>query len=191
MKTNAWTLTASLTLALALSGTFSVTGQDAETLRAQLGSPDATERAMAACELNEMGASAVRVARDELLILLTDPSVVDGRLCRDYHRGGWRDGEKYQSSPGREAAYALEELGEDILGPLQTILAGTQRCRTGERRARTRARRKPARNPIARERSRRRLRGLRPRSLRVGTGDDRKLERSRRTGSGIARRLER
>ena len=89
----------------------------------QLGSESATDRAMAACHLGRMDARAVSRARDRLLALLVDGTEVEGPLCRE--RGErWRQRWEEPTSPGREAALALEELGSDVLDPLLRILRG-------------------------------------------------------------------
>ena len=91
--------------------------------RAALGSTDATARATAACHLGRMSEQDVRPARDRLLRLLSDGTPVHGELCRDY--GRWGDGQDRGSTPGREAAIALEELGTEVLEPLVGVLEGT------------------------------------------------------------------
>ncbi len=102
--------------------------QDADALIGQLGSSSARERATAACYLGRTRVDDIRLARDELLGLLTDGTEVDGRLCRDYARGWWNRsrfyGRFYVSSPGREAAIALQELGTQVLDPLIDRLQG-------------------------------------------------------------------
>ena len=98
--------------------------QDVGTLIGQLRSSSATERARAACDLGRMRVNDIRLARDELLALLADGTEVEGRLCRDYARGWWSRGRFYVSSPGREAAIALEELGTEVLDPLIDRLQG-------------------------------------------------------------------
>ncbi len=98
--------------------------QDVDTLIGQLASSSATQRATAACYLGRMRVNDIRLARDELLGLLTDGVEVEGRLCRDYARGWWNGSRFYLSSPGREAAIALEELGTEVLAPLIDRLQG-------------------------------------------------------------------
>ncbi len=92
--------------------------QDVDTWIGQLGSSSATQRARAACYLGRTGVDTIRLARDELLGLLNDGTEVDGRLCRDHARDWWNRSRFYVSSPGREAAMALEELGTQVLDPL-------------------------------------------------------------------------
>ena len=53
--------------------------QDIDDHVRQLGSNDATERAMAACHIGRMRSSEVRPAMDDLLALLSDDTVVDGQ----------------------------------------------------------------------------------------------------------------
>lgn len=102
--------------------------QDANELIRGLSAPDAADRAFAACELERMGASAVRRAMPRLLELLPDDTPVEGRVCRD--GTGWRRGWYEDSSPGREAAIALEEAGAEALEPLVRIVAdGTPAAR--------------------------------------------------------------
>ena len=81
-------------------------------LIAALSSANATERATAACELSRLDADEVRPAQSALLALLGDDTPVEGELCRDWGNWGGRD---RPSSPGREAAMALEELGTEVL----------------------------------------------------------------------------
>lgn len=88
-----------------------------------LSSPNATVRATAACYLGRLGAAEVRQARELLLGLLNDGIDVDAQLCRD-QGGRWNQSEWEESSPGREAAIALEELGSEVLDPLVQILEG-------------------------------------------------------------------
>jgi hypothetical protein len=95
--------------------------QEVEVLIGQLGSSSATERATAACQLGRMRTSDIALAREELLALLTDGTQVEGRLCWE-GRGSSNGGRFYESSPGREAAIALEELGTDVFEPLVAIL---------------------------------------------------------------------
>ena len=89
--------------------------QNLDDLIRQLGSNDATERAMAACQIGRMRSSDVRPAMDTLLALLGDDTPVDGKLCREGE--DWGDRWK-ESSPGREAAIALEEVGRAAVEPL-------------------------------------------------------------------------
>jgi len=90
--------------------------------QAALRSASPTERALAACHLGRMTTQEVRPARDQLLAMLTDDTPVEGRLCRDYDR--FRRSEHEESTPGREAAMALEKLGAAVLAPLVRILEG-------------------------------------------------------------------
>src|SRR5688572_6496426 len=93
--------------------------RDARERIAALASPDAVARAMAACELGRMRAADVRLARSALLALIGDDTPVEPRLCRDWQNWG---GPNEPSSPGREAAMALEELGTDVLPELTELL---------------------------------------------------------------------
>lgn len=86
---------------------------------AALSAADPTARAMAACELGRGRAADVRPARGALLALIGDDAPVERKLCRDWE--GWR-GRDESSSPGREAAIALEELGTDVLPELIALL---------------------------------------------------------------------
>lgn len=97
-----------------------VHAQSADDLRADLSSPDATTRAMAACRLGRMDRSAVEPARGLLVAMLGDATAVDPKLCRDW--GRWGSDNQEPSSPGREAAIALEELGEAVLPDLVEAL---------------------------------------------------------------------
>jgi HEAT repeat protein len=86
---------------------------------AALSSPDAVARAMAACELGQMPAAEVRAAREALLALIGDDTAVEPKLCHDWWN--WRSADE-PSSPGREAAMALEDLGTDVLPVLIDLL---------------------------------------------------------------------
>ena len=87
---------------------------------AALSSPDAVARAMAACELGQMPAADVRLAREALLELIGDNVAVEPKLCRNW--GNWPGATEQLSSPGREAAMALEELGTEVLPELTELL---------------------------------------------------------------------
>jgi HEAT repeat protein len=93
--------------------------RDARERIAALSSPDVVARAMAACELGRMRAADVQSAREPLLALIGDAAPVEPRLCRDWDNGRGPD---EPSSPGREAAIALEELGTDVLPALTQLL---------------------------------------------------------------------
>lgn len=84
-----------------------------------LSSSDARTRAMAACELGRLREGDVRPARAALLALIGDDTPVEAKLCRDWE--GWRGREEH-SSPGREAAMALEDLGTSVLPELTALL---------------------------------------------------------------------
>jgi HEAT repeat protein len=101
-----------------------VVEQDAElaALIEQLGAPAARDRAMAACRIGRMRNRDVSAARDALLALLGDGEPVERRLCRE--RGNWIGDRDEDSSPGREAAIALERVGSPALDPLIGILGG-------------------------------------------------------------------
>lgn len=96
--------------------------QEVDELIRGLEAADAHARATAACELERLGSAAVRRAMPQLLDLLSDGTPVEGRLCRDGY--GWRRGWHDDSSPGREAAVALEEAGVEALDPLLEVLGG-------------------------------------------------------------------
>lgn len=91
----------------------------AESWEARLRSADPVERARAACELGRRDARDVRPVKGLLLEMLGDDTPVESRLCRDWE--GWR-GWRQESSPGREAAMALEELGSEVLDDLVDVL---------------------------------------------------------------------
>ena len=74
---------------------------------------------MAACELGRGRVSDVRAAREALLAMIGDDTPIEPRLCRDWDS---RFGRDEGSSPGREAAMALEELGTDVLPELTALL---------------------------------------------------------------------
>jgi len=95
--------------------------QDVAQAVRDLGSSDATVRATAACALGRAkDVAAARRARSRLLELLTDDTPVDGKLCRRWENRWGEQG----STPGREAAIALEEFGTVVLEPLVDILDG-------------------------------------------------------------------
>jgi HEAT repeat protein len=89
---------------------------DGDDLRAQLQARSAHDRAMAACGIAERRTDDAAPAMPVLLALLGDDSPVEGRLCRDRSRvqHEWDEG----STPGREAARALERLGNRAVEPL-------------------------------------------------------------------------
>ena len=93
--------------------------RDAGERIAALSSPDPLARATAACEFGRMRPADVRPAGEALLALIGDDTPVESRLCRDWDNGFGRD---ETSSPGREAAMALEELGTDVLPELTALL---------------------------------------------------------------------
>jgi HEAT repeat protein len=113
---------AAASLLVMLGCTAPAVAQDIDALVRALDAAGARERAMAACELGELGSTAVRRAMPRLLTLLADDAAVEGRLCRDGY--GWNRGWHDDSSPGREAAIALEEIGSEALDPLIDVLGG-------------------------------------------------------------------
>ena len=100
--------------------------QDTERVFADLASGDAVQRAMAACRVGEKGsglAADPSALMEALIALLGDATEVEGRLCRDHD--SWWDGRSRASSPGREAAMALERFGKRALTPVVEVLRGT------------------------------------------------------------------
>lgn len=95
-------------------------GQELDALITGLRSSDAHDRAMAACRIGRMRRTDVSAARDALIGLLGDGAPVESRLCRE--RDNWSD--ERQSSPGREAAIALERVGPSAIDPLIAVLEG-------------------------------------------------------------------
>jgi HEAT repeat protein len=93
--------------------------RDARERIAALSSADPVARAMAACELGRLRGADVRPARAELLALIGDDTSVEPQLCREWEN--WR-GPVEPSSPGREAAMALEDLGINVLPELSELL---------------------------------------------------------------------
>lgn len=119
---------AAVSLLVTFGCTAPAAAQNVDALVRALDSAGAHERAMAACELGELGSTAVRRAMPRLLTLLADDATVEGRLCRDGY--GWRRGWHDDSSPGREAAIALDEVGSEALQPLIDVLSeGTPAAR--------------------------------------------------------------
>ena len=84
-----------LSMLMALAATATAQNRD---LIAALSSSNATDRAMAACELSRLNAADVRPAKRALLDLLGDDTAVEGKLCRKW--GNWR-GNRRDSSVRR------------------------------------------------------------------------------------------
>ena len=96
--------------------------EDVDALIRQLGSGDAHERAMAACRLGRIrSTSQVEPARAALIGLLGDGTPVESRLCRE--NWNWNRGRQQESSPGREAAIALERVGSSAVEPVIRVLS--------------------------------------------------------------------
>ena len=91
-------------------------------LIAELGAPLARDRALAACRIGRMRGRDVSAAGEPLLALLGDGEPVERNLCRE--RGNWVGNRDENSSPGREAAIALERVGGPTVDPLIGILRG-------------------------------------------------------------------
>lgn len=94
--------------------------EDLSRLIAALQSAEAEDRAMAACRIGRLRNRDVGAARDGLLALLGDDAAVEGKLCRDYENR--RRGGETGSTPGREAAIALEDVGASAIEPLVGVL---------------------------------------------------------------------
>ena len=75
---------------------------------------------MAACRIGRLRSRDLGAARDGLLALLGDDAAVEGKLCRDYENR--RRGGETGSTPGREAALALEDVGASAIEPLVGVL---------------------------------------------------------------------
>ncbi len=100
--------------------------QETDRVLAELGSGHAVIRATAACRVAEMGSGVAGEQpslMEALVALLGDDTEVEGRLCRDHD--SWWDGRARASSPGREAAMALERFGKRALTPVVEVLRGT------------------------------------------------------------------
>jgi HEAT repeat protein len=96
-------------------------------LMGRLSSPDASERAEAACSLGQRGPAAAP-AVSQLVALLPDALRVGPVECGmsawlrktiESRPDEWR---KFETSPGREAAKALARIGRPALAPLLTAL---------------------------------------------------------------------
>ena len=94
--------------------------EDLSQLIAALQSVEADDRALAACRIGRLRRRDVSAARDALVALLGDDAAVEGKLCRDYENRG-RGGQR-GSTPGREAAIALEDVGASAIDPLVGVL---------------------------------------------------------------------
>jgi HEAT repeat protein len=90
---------------------------DMSELVADLSSPDAQQRARAACLLGKKGRNA-ESAVPALIRILDDATPVERPACGDER---WKSNE--ETSPGREAAVALSDMGRQTLDPLIDALA--------------------------------------------------------------------
>jgi HEAT repeat protein len=101
-------------------------GQDVDMdgLIAQLRAGDPGRRAMAACELEELGSGARR-AIAALVERLSDGSPVDPKICGE-DRHYWSKDIEQQTTPGEEAAAALVAIGSESLPSLVTAARAPQ-----------------------------------------------------------------
>jgi len=94
--------------------------ESVEALVEGLSAAAAHDRAMAACRLGRLRGEDVSAAQDALVALLGDAEAVESKLCREHENWG-RSGQE-GSTPGREAAIALEEVGAAAIGPVTDVL---------------------------------------------------------------------
>ncbi len=95
--------------------------QDLDELIAQLGAPEAYDRALAACRIGRLRHTDTSGARAALIEMLADGTPVESRLCRDARN--WGGGRRGGSTPGREAAIALEDIGDAAVEPVISVLS--------------------------------------------------------------------
>lgn len=98
--------------------------KDAAAAAAGLVSADPATRALAACELRQLGSQAAS-AMPRLLTMLEDGSPVDAAVCgeRTWGNGRFR-GAQDMTTPGEQAASALVAIGTPAFDPLTKALAG-------------------------------------------------------------------
>ncbi len=111
-----------LGLAILLMGAPAQTPESLESLMQALSSDDAAARAEAACRIGRLGFRAER-AVTPLVELLSDASVVEDIACG--HRGWHNDSGRWETSPGRQAARALADIGNRSFDPLVLALNGS------------------------------------------------------------------
>ena len=98
--------------------------KDAAAAAAGLVSADPATRALAACELRQLGSQAAS-AMPRLLTVLEDGSPVDAAVCGDRTWGNGRfRGAQEMTTPGEQAASALVAIGTPAFDPLTKALAG-------------------------------------------------------------------
>src|SRR6266850_7153182 len=88
----------------------------------KLASPDAAERARAACELGEAGPPGGGAIASLVKLLEDDTPVAPGGGCGHFNFRSDAEGIE-GTSPGREAGYALAEMGESSVSLLINALS--------------------------------------------------------------------
>jgi len=103
-------------------GSSAQAGDSLESLMQALSSDDAAARAEAACRIGRLGFRA-KGAVTALVELLSDASAVEDIDCD--HRGWHNSAGRWETSPGRQAARALADIGNRSFDPLVLALDGS------------------------------------------------------------------
>lgn len=111
-----------LVFALSLLPLGTASAQSIQDAIVQLRSPDAEERAKAACTISRFRAEGAS-ATAALIEILGDDSPLPRDVCRDIlGRRGWYGSNYEGTTPAREASHALGHIGPSALGPLHDAL---------------------------------------------------------------------